>query len=81
MKVHIYKKVYNIDPALMATAKSTINQTLEYVKMRSEEMDIKSYYLVFVIMMYTISASILKSIGPDSITDALKDQKKGKNVI
>lgn len=78
MKVHIYKKVYDIDPALMATAKNTINQILQHVKMQSDEKGIKNYYLIFIITMYTVSASILRSISPDSIVDALNDHIENK---
>ena len=72
----IHKRKYNLDPIMTNTAKRIISEHLSRIKIRSEERDIPRFYLTYVIMMYVVSSTILKSTTPEEIGAICNEKEK-----
>ena len=72
----IHKRKYKLDPIMTNTAKRIISEHLSRIKIRSEEMDIPRFYLTYVIMMYVVSSTILKSTTPEEIGAICNEKEK-----
>lgn len=77
MIVKIFNKSYRMDQALAMSAKKVVLQILEKVRSESELHGIGKYYTAFVIMMYVVSASILRELNPDRVMEILDKGDKG----
>lgn len=78
MLIKIYDKCYRINPDFTASSRRIIHKLLKQIRVESKLRGLNNYYLTFVIMMYSISASILKDVNPEQLTEAIQkaEQKK-----
>ena len=76
MKVRIYNKTYRINNNITISAKKTILQILEKVRMESDVRGFNAYYIGFVVMMYIVSSTILSEFSTDNIKSISEEIKK-----
>lgn len=76
MKVRIYNKTYRINNNITVSAKKTILQILEKVRMESDVRGFNAYYIGFVVMMYIVSSTILSEFSTDNIKSISEEIKK-----